>query len=174
MIDFNNIKHTVFKNGKSYTLLPVEELCDIIKLTIEQKDGQIAHLSEENKQLKEETYKDYIIHKWQKENEKLRQENYNGFPISNEEKKAIEKWKRQHDTLIHNNEPSGAIGGRYDYIFTPTSIGDIGICRCSSCEKRILQQVFKEAQEGNNYFIFSQRLKELKERNDVEFVFRHL
>lgn len=173
MINFNNIKQTVFKNGKSYTLLPIEELCDIIKLTIEQKDEQIAHLSEENKQLKEETYKDYIIHKWQKENERLRQENFNGFPISNEEKKAIENWKRQHNTLIHNNESSGAIGGRYNYIFTPTSIGDVGICRCSSCEKRILQQVFKEAQEEKN-FTFSLRLKELKEKNDVEFVFRHL
>ena len=173
MINFNNIKHTVVKNGKSYTLLPVEELCDIIKLTIEQKDEQIAHLSKENRELKEETYKDYIIQKWQKENERLRQENFNGFPISNEEKEAIENWKRQHNTLIHNNESSGAIGGRYDYIFTPTSIGDIGVCRCSSCEKRILQQVFKEAQE-EKIFTFSQRLKELKERNDIEFVFRHL
>ena len=135
---------------------------------------QIAHFCKKNTQLKEEAYKDYLIYKWQQENEKLRQENYNGFPISNNEKQAIEEWKRQHNTLIHDNEPSGAIGGRYDYIFTPTSIGDIGICRCSSCEKRILQQVFKEAQEGNNYFIFSQRLKELKERNDVEFVFRHI
>lgn len=173
MIDFNNIKRTVFKNGKSYPSFSVEELCDIIKITIEQKDEQIAHLSEKNKQLKEESYKDRVIQKWQKENEKLRQENYNGFPISDEEKKAIENWKRQHNTLIHNNESSGAIGGRYDYVFTPTSIGDIGICRCSSCEKRILQQVFKEAQEEKN-FIFSQRFNELKERNDVEFVFRHL
>ena len=173
MINFNNIKRTIYKNGKSYTLLPVEELCDTIKLTIEQKDEQIAHLLKENKELKEETYKDYIIRKWQQANEELRQENYNGFPISNEEKKAIENWKRQHNTLIHNNESSGAIGGRYDYIFTPTSIGDVGICRCSSCEKRILQQVFKEAQEEKN-FNFSQRFKELKEKNDVEFVFRHL
>ena len=158
MINFNNIKRTVYKNGKSYTLLPVEELCDTIKLTIEQKDEQIAHLLKENRELKEETYKDYIIRKWQQ---------------ANEEKKAIENWKRQHNTLIHNNESSGAIGGRYDYIFTPTSIGDVGICRCSSCEKRILQQVFKEAQEEKD-FIFSQRFKELKEKNDVEFVFRHL
>ena len=37
MINFNNTKRTVYKNGKSYTLLPVEELCDTIKLTIEQK-----------------------------------------------------------------------------------------------------------------------------------------
>lgn len=173
MINFNNTKRTVYKNGKSYTLLPVEELCDTIKLTIEQKDEQITHLLKENRELKEETYKDYIIRKWQQANEELRQENYNGFPISNEEKKAIENWKRQHNTLIHNNESSGAIGGRYDYIFTPTSIGDVGICRCSSCEKRILQQVFKEAQEEKD-FIFSQRFKELKEKNDVEFVFRHL
>ena len=173
MINFNNIKRTVYKNGKSYTLLLVEELCDTIKLTIEQKDEQIAHLLKENRELKEETYKDYIIRKWQQANEELRQENYNGFPISNEEKKAIENWKRQHNTLIHNNESSGAIGGRYDYVFTPTSIGDVGICRCSSYEKRILQQVFKEAQEEKD-FIFSQRFKELKEKNDVEFVFRHL
>lgn len=173
MINFNNIEHTVFKNGKSYPSLSVEELCDIIKITIEQKDEQIAHLSEKNKQLKEESYKDRVIQKWQKENERLRQKNFNGFPISNKEKETIENWKRQHNTLIHNNESSGAIGGRYDYIFTPTSIGDIGICRCSSCEKRILQQIFKEAQE-EKIFTFSQRLKELKERNDVEFVFRHL
>lgn len=49
MINFNNIKRTVYKNGKSYTLLPVEELCDVIKLTIEQKDEQIAHLSKKIK-----------------------------------------------------------------------------------------------------------------------------
>lgn len=173
MMNFNNTKRTVYKNGKSYALLPVEELCDTIKLTIEQKDEQIAHLLKENRELKEETYKDYIIRKWQQANEELRQENYNGFPISNEEKKAIENWKRQHNTLIHDNESAGAIGGRYDYIFTPTFIGDVGICRCSSCEKRILQQVFKEVQEEKD-FIFSQRFKELKEKNDVEFVFRHL
>ena len=97
MINFNDIKRTIFKDGKQYTLLPIEELCDILKLTIEEKDNQISQLSTENQSLKDGTYKDYIIRKWQQENEHLRQENFNGFPISNEEKKLL---KNGNDSTI--------------------------------------------------------------------------
>lgn len=53
------------------------------------------------------------------------------FEISYEEKKEIDKWRKQHEKEKHNGSSyAGAIGGRYKYEFQPTSIGDIGIIKC--------------------------------------------
>lgn len=96
------------------------------------------------------------IKKWSNENERLQEENKElhgqidemekdlnrGFPITEEEEKSIRDWMRKHDEEVHGadyaNEKyrySGAIGGAYEYIFIPTSIGVIGMVRCSCGEK---------------------------------------
>ena len=53
--------------------------------------------------------------------EKMKKAYFLGFPISEEEDKKIKEWIEKRPKC---NE--GAIGGRYTYQFTPTSIGVIG------------------------------------------------
>lgn len=66
------------------------------------------------------------------ENKKLRQDYHRGFPISEEEQKNIDNWIEKHTQEKHGgNRYAGAIGGRYTFKFTPTSIGIIGTIRCS-------------------------------------------
>ena len=82
------------------------------------------------------------IHEYDKDDEiqKLKNEiknineksSYMIFSISEEEEKDIEKWKNKHIKERHNgNSYDGAIGGRFTYIFTPTSIGEVGQIKCS-------------------------------------------
>lgn len=53
------------------------------------------------------------------------------FNISKKEWEAIKQWQEKHIKEKHNgNDYAGAIGGRYTYEFTPTSIGDIGAIKC--------------------------------------------
>jgi len=53
------------------------------------------------------------------------------FNISKKEWKAIKQWQEKHIKEKHNgSDYAGAIGGRYTYEFTPTSIGDIGTIKC--------------------------------------------
>lgn len=81
-------------------------------------------LTEENERLKSENYKDEELSKLLGKYNEMRDSYYRGFPISLEEQKKIEDWK----TDILNKYPTntGAIGGRFTYQFTKTSIGVIG------------------------------------------------
>lgn len=106
------------------------------------KDIRISYLEKENKKLKDEKYKDLELQKMKKELEDMKKECYNGFPITEEEKKKIEEWKNKHEqenhglkTLKEKNSFGGAIGGTYTYEFIPTSIGVIGIIKCSCGEE---------------------------------------
>jgi hypothetical protein len=48
------------------------------------------------------------------------------------ETKAISEWINKHIEEKHGgNSYAGAIGGRFSYNFTPTSIGEIGVIKCS-------------------------------------------
>lgn len=71
----------------------------------------------------------------------MREESYRGFPISKEEEKLIEEWKRKHESEAHNVNTEhdrmlfgGCCGGTYTYQFTPTTIGVFGsvICSCGA------------------------------------------
>lgn len=54
------------------------------------------------------------------------------FDITENEQKAIDEWVEKHTQEKHNGSHySGAIGGRYTYEFTPTSIGTVGVIKCS-------------------------------------------
>lgn len=72
---------------------------------------------------------------------------YRGFGISEEEDKAINEWKEKHDAEQHGLDnfqkrlnAGGAIGGRFKYVFYPTSIGVIGECVCGNCERKALEE----------------------------------
>lgn len=98
----------------------------------------IADIEEKNKVIKSLqntvnnfSLNDAIVEK-DKEIKSLRNELANGFGITNEEWEAIHKWQHEHVKEVHSGiSYSGAIGGRWTYIFTPTSLGDIGTVKCS-------------------------------------------
>ena len=79
------------------------------------------YLQKENERLKSESYKDEELSKMKEKYEKMKKAYFLGFPISEEEDKKIKEWIEKRPEF---NE--GAIGGRYTYQFTPTSIGVIG------------------------------------------------
>jgi hypothetical protein len=58
------------------------------------------------------------------------------FEITKNEEQQIGKWQAKHIKKKHKgNSYSGAIGGRFTYEFTPTSLGDIGIIKCNCGEE---------------------------------------
>ena len=96
----------------------------------------INNLRVENEQLKSEHYKDNELKRLSDELKQARDDLSRGFEISKEEFDAIHAWKVAHENEKHGGYPcySGAIGGQYDYIFTPTSIGEVGEIKCTCGE----------------------------------------
>lgn len=96
--------------------------------------------------LKSEHYKDDALKCMSEELAEARAALNRGFEISEEEQAAIDKWVKQHETECHNNADGfprgGAIGGCYDYIFTPTSIGTVGIIKCDCGQHFTFQNLY--------------------------------
>ena len=109
--------------GKSYPCIlqkvenVFQELYDHYRVIVSRNE----YLEKENARLKEDTYKDEELSKMKEQYEKMKKAYFLGFPISEEEDKEIKEWIEKRPEF---NE--GAIGGRYTYQFTPTSIGMIG------------------------------------------------
>lgn len=82
---------------------------------------QNDYLREENEHLKSEAYKDEELAKMKEEYERMKADYQRGFTISEEEHNKIAEWAK---TLPKAS--SGAIGGRFKYVFYPTSIGTAG------------------------------------------------
>ena len=150
-IDANKTKDLFKHSGVFVSEKTIEDYLLNIKELSKSKDNQIQKLKEENAQLKAENYKDDELDSMKKQlesakadREVMRKNMYRGFPITEEEKEAIYKWSKEHDEKEHKNPRGyhGAIGGGFDYVFTPTSIGTIGICVCGACQKRAYTEAF--------------------------------
>lgn len=129
-----------FKNGHMLKVHDIDtackNFCDEISEIVHHAQERNQILSDENKKLKDEHYKDAEIQRLLAENEKYRAELRRGFYISEEEQEDINKWEKEHIKAKHKGKSySGTIGGRFKYIFTPTSIGEIGEIECSCGEK---------------------------------------
>ena len=102
----------------------------------------ISLLKTENKKLKEERNKDEYIQHLLNRIKELESRVIFDFSISKEEEIAIEEWKRNHINEKHDgNSYCGAIGGRFTYEFTPTSLGDIGSIKCSCGDEFIFKEI---------------------------------
>lgn len=115
----------------------IEKRLNEIKEEFELQKSRNDRLANENKRLRDEHYKDEELQKMQKELYVLHEEYRRGFPISEKEMESIHAWKQKHDEEVHGYKTAeqrlnagGAVGGRYSYIFTPTSIGTSGVIRC--------------------------------------------
>lgn len=115
----------------------MEKALKTIRQIDEKKDADLERLREENRQLREEYNKDEEIQKLQTELKTVRANANRGFSITEEQQEAINEWKRKHEEEVHGVKTlddklsnRGTIGGNYQYIFTPTSIGVSGVIRC--------------------------------------------
>ena len=125
-----------------YNIEKISEILDNVAANINIRDSSIKRLEEENKKLKDKTYKDSELAEMKEKYESMRKDLMRGFPISEEEEKRIEEWKKKHDKEVHGIttldqrlRAGGCIGGRYTYTFIPTSIFTLGIIRCSCGEE---------------------------------------
>ena len=106
------------------------QLADYVAESEEKRDKAIKQLEEFNKD------EEIVKLKKQLEQKEERIKNSQTFVILPEEVKAIKEWQAQHIKEKHSgSEYAGAIGGRYSFTFTPTSIGTFGTVICSCGEK---------------------------------------
>lgn len=127
----------IFFNG---SLITPDELINVIKTYIKdlqrKKDNAIKTVNEYNKDEEIQKLKDEIT--------SLKHEYYEttSFKINEEEQNNINEWIKNHIKEKHNNNSSsGAIGGKFIYQFTPTSIGDIGEIVCFCGEKYCFKNI---------------------------------
>ena len=115
----------------------VNEALDLIKKENDYNENLIEILREDYRKLRDEYDKDEEIQKIKAEVKRMRSDYYRGSPISEEEDKQIKEWQKKHDAEVHGlntlndrMKAGGCIGGRYQFLFTPTSIGTVGECIC--------------------------------------------
>ena len=112
----------VFKN--------VNKLKDYIVKLKNQRDKAWEELREYNKDDEIQKLQEKINELKNRKSEEL------NFNISKEELAKIKEWEEKHIKEKHNGSYyAGAIGGRFTYSFTLTSIGDVGEVVCSCGEK---------------------------------------
>ena len=98
----------------------LQEIYDHYRAVVQRNE----YLMDENARLKDEAYKDEELAKLSLKYDKMSEDYYRGFPISEKEEEKINEWKK--DILSKYPANSGAIGGRFEYHFLPTSIGYAG------------------------------------------------
>ena len=97
-MEYSNINPNTGKITKVYDL---EDCLEAIKIRNEDNERRIKSLEEENHQLRNSHYKDGELQKMKSELEAMREENHYGFPITKEEHRAIEDWKKEHAAKAH-------------------------------------------------------------------------
>lgn len=117
------------------------ELIEELKKRFNRQEDRIKYLEEQNKKIQEKNWAEEKYQKMQSRYEAMQRDYYRGFPISEEEEKKIKAWKEEHDIEKHKADTlekrlklEGVSGGRFKYIFIPTSIGIIGCIQCNCGE----------------------------------------
>lgn len=127
------------ENGETTTVYDLDKCLESIRIRNKNNEDRIKLLENENKKLKEEYSKDLEIKELKNQVDKLKKDCLRGFPISEDEKNEIKEWEDKHDREVHKLDTvdkkikaSGCIGGKYHFVFIPTSIGTIGtvVCQC--------------------------------------------
>lgn len=126
-------------DGKITEIPSIDKICKILKRKFETTLTQNEVLRKQVDQLTDENWKDKELQKMKQQLEEACDHAYRGFPITKEENVKISNWIKEHEASAHNNSETfprgGAIGGSYQYIFTPTGIGIFGTVKCSCGEK---------------------------------------
>lgn len=118
----NDYEYSSYRDGKFVTVPELDKLFLQWKDKFMRMQERVDRLEEENKKLKDEHYKDSEIARLKEENDKYLKDIYRGFTISEEEEKAINKWKEE----INKNRLLTKISFSYSYTFNPTPLGVAG------------------------------------------------
>lgn len=139
---------TNMETGKSMTVLPFNELMDVLRYKYERLSKDLDNAIEDNKALRDEHYKDATIEALQARLDIMEKQYHRGFPISEQEEHMIETWKVKHDIEDHGYDTfeklvkaEGVSCGRYSYHFYPTAIGICGEIHCSCGAKFEFQSI---------------------------------
>lgn len=138
MLDHGSHWYSTHYNGEWTDVYPLENCVRAILCRNKNNEDRIKRLEEENKRLKDASWKDEELQKMKTKFESMEADYYRGFPISAKEDATIEKWMKKHDEEIHGlttdtlrMKAGGVSGGRYSYHFLPTSLGVSGVIHCS-------------------------------------------
>lgn len=142
-------EYATYFNDEYTHVYDLDDCLRAIKCRNKNNEDTIEYLRKENKRLKEENYKDDELQKMKQQLEKMKADYWRGFPISEDEEKAIEEWKKKHAAEKHGLKTDhdmlkagGCIGGTWKYEFLPTSIGVSGSVTCRICgEKFEFQEI---------------------------------
>lgn len=135
------------ESGEFTQVYELEKCLRAIRVRNRDNENRIKYLEEENKKLKENNYKDEELSKMKQQLDKMQKDYWRGFPISEDEEKSIEEWKKKHDEEVHGYtkemrmKAEGVSGGRYSYLFCPTALGTSGVIRCNCGAKFEFQEI---------------------------------
>lgn len=139
----NDIGFTfVSDDGKFRSFPSTNELCDIIKTRDDWYENELAKRTEELNRVKNEKFKDEEIMRLKEKINQL-ESSFSDFALNRTEMSAVESWIEKHIEEKHGgNTYAGAIGGRFSYVFVPTSLGVIGTIRCGCGEEFCFRDIF--------------------------------
>lgn len=112
------------ENQTSYIIKNVEE-------GLRKRDEEIVRLREENKQLKDEAYKDSELQMMKSKCKAIKEELNRGFPITEDEELMINAWMVNHMRSKH--QVVGCSNGQFKYEFQEFAEVEVGSIICTKC-----------------------------------------
>lgn len=168
--------YSSYLNDKYHDFQGLNKSLDEIKYQVEETLKYAEKMEKENKALKSDLYEKEEIKKLREEIKLLK--SYRGFNISPTERENISKWRKSHIENQHNGKESkSAIGGGFEYTFSPTSIGTVGCVHCVSCMNHVLDEYYDLVRSNINEPTYEEkcRIKEkLIKLYDAEYEFQGL
>ena len=113
-----NTEFSHIRDGKWIEVPEIKKIAEQLVERYQYQSEQYNILKEENDKLKNGVWEKEEISKLKSERDLYKQQLSFGFGITKEENDKIKQWISNRET-----KDTGAIGGRYEYRFFPTSIG---------------------------------------------------
>lgn len=140
-------EYTVYINDKIYKIPTMDDLCTILKEKFDSQERQINYWKDKYNEVCDKKWKDKELQEMKKQLEDNLDSLTYSFPVTKEEYEKVKEWINEHEHTCHpmsgiKHPRGGAIGGCYQWIFTPTSIGTFGQIKCN-CGKSF---TFQEAE----------------------------
>ena len=113
-----NTEFSHIRNGKWIKVPEIKKIAEQLVERYQYQSEQYELLKEENEKLKHNIWEKEEIDKLKSERDLYQKQLSFGFGITEEENEKIKQWISDRE-----DKNTGAIGGRYEYRFFPTSIG---------------------------------------------------
>ena len=113
-----NTEFSHIRNGKWIKVQEIKKIAEQLVERYQYQSEQYELLKEENEKLKSNIWEKEEIDKLKSERDLYQKQLSFGFGITEEENEKIKQWISDRE-----DKNTGAIGGRYEYRFFPTSIG---------------------------------------------------